>query len=276
MGRQSATSSRSLTDLPDDELAAYASELGLSAERATPRGGLLRLIRDRHELLLELDRDALLDVVIWTRIPVRQSASKEELAKALANVERGRFQGLSDAGLKAFARLRGVEFDDADAREEVEKRLRRKAGFWGRMQRRRRALVGSWIDRIVEGSKTEDEYQFLPEDEARSSLKETIEDVGVVSGIAQKLRGAADEYLHQKLDEIEQRIDRKLDEIDRRLGEWRDQEVKNRLRLIKITLVSAIVVAVISLGYNYLKARSQPPGQATDTAESILQAESVE
>ena len=85
----------------------------------------------------------------------------------------------------------------------------------------------------------------------------TIENVGVVGGIAQKLRGAADLYVREKLDEIERRIDSKLDEIDRRLGEWRDQEVRNRLRIIKITLVTAIIVAVISLGYDYIKSRSE-------------------
>ena len=76
-------------------------------------------------------------------------------------------------------------------------------------------------------------------------------------GIAQKLRGAADQYVHEKLDEIERRIDCKLDEIDGRLNEWRDREVRNRLRIIKITLITAILVAIISLGYDYLKSRSE-------------------
>lgn len=144
------------------------------------------------------------------------------------------------------------------------------------MQRRRRAVVGSMIDRLVEDGQAEGEYRFLPEDDGKPSLRQTIEHVGVVGGIAQKLRGAADEYVHQKLDEIEQRIDRKLDEIDRRLGEWRDQEVKSRLRLIRITLISAIVVAVISLGYNYLKVRTQPPGRVPDPGASTVGADSVE
>lgn len=276
MGERSATSFPSLTDLPDDELAAYARELGLSVDRAAPRGELLRLVRARQELLLELDRGALLDIVVWARIPVRRSSGKEELAKATTAVDRLRFQELSDRGLKAFARLRGVEFEETIARQDLEKRVRRKAGFWARVQRRRRALVGSMIDRLVEGGKAEGDYRFLPEDDAAPSLKETIEEVGVVSGIAQKLRGAADEYVHQKLDEIERRIDRKLDEIDRRLGEWRDQEIKNRLRLIKITLITAIIVAVISLGYNYLKLQGQPVGQATAAVESPLGSDSAD
>jgi hypothetical protein len=263
MEKPSTTSSPSLTDLPADELTAYACELGLSIEPTTPRGELLRLIRQRQELLIELDRNALLDVVVWARLPVRRSAGKEELAKLVATINRTRFDTLSDRGLSALACLRGVKSSEGDARETVEKRLRRQGGFWARAQRRRRAAVGSMISRLLEGAKTEDDYRFLPEEDATPTLKETIEDVGVVGGIAQKLRGAADEYLHQKLNEIERRIDRKLDEIDHRLGEWRDQEVRNRLRLIKITLVTAIVVAIISLGYNYLKARSRLPDHAT-------------
>ena len=256
MEKPSNTSSLSLTDLPVDELAAYACELGLSIEQTTPRGELLRLIRQRQELLIELDRNALLDVVVWARLPVRRSAGKEELAKLVATINRARFDTLSD---------RSAEFEsgEGDARETVERRLRRQGGFLARAQRKRRAVVGSMIGRLLEGARTEDDYRFLPEEDAAPTLKETIQDVGVVGGIAQKLRGAADEYLHQKLNEIERRIDRKLDEIDHRLGEWRDQEVRNRLRLIKITLVTAIVVAIISLGYNYLKARSRLPDHAT-------------
>ncbi len=56
-----------------------------------------------------------------------------------------------------------------------------------------------------------------------------------------------------KLDEIELRIDQKLNEIDQRLAEWRDREVANRLRILKITLGFTVVVAVLSLLYNYAK-----------------------
>ena len=95
-------------------------------------------------------------------------------------------------------------------------------------------------------------YRFLPEEGRYPSLKEEIADEGVVGGIARKIRGVADDYVRQKLDEIEIRIDQKLDEIDTRLGEWRDREVANRLKIIKITLVGSILVALLSLGYKYL------------------------
>jgi hypothetical protein len=125
------------------------------------------------------------------------------------------------------------------------------------MTRGRRRVVGAWLTKVIEGTHVEGDYQFLPEDESRQSLTESIEQVGVVGGIAHKLRGAADQYVKQKLDEIEIRIDRKLDEIDSRLAEWRDQEIRNRLRLVKITIIAAIVVALISLGYDYLKGRHE-------------------
>jgi len=132
------------------------------------------------------------------------------------------------------------------------------------------------IGKIVERPPENGEYRFLPDEVAGPSLKETIQDVGVVGGIAQKLRGAADDYIHEKLNEIEQRIDAKLSDIDRQLGNWRDQEIKNRLRLIRITLIAAVIVAALSLGYDYLKARSRPdasPTQPTPAARHTDPAE---
>ncbi len=98
--------------------------------------------------------------------------------------------------------------------------------------------MGSLINRMISGTSGQEakEYHFLPEDDAGASLQEQITDEGVVGGIARKIRGVADDYVHEKLDEIEKRIDRKLDEIDQRLAEWRDREITNRLKIIKITL----------------------------------------
>ncbi len=89
----------------------------------------------------------------------------------------------------------------------------------------------------------------------------------MVGGITRKIKGVADDYVREKLDEIEARIDRKLDEIDARLGEWRDREIRNRLRIIKITLLASIVVALLSLGYNYVKRLTVPTGAPQEVAE---------
>lgn len=242
-----------LGELPMDELIHYGRELGLDLTPRMGRGEVLRRLRERQELLLLMDRDAMLDIVVWARRPVRKSASKEELAKEIAAVKRVRFDGLSDRGVVALAQLRGLPASDHEPRSEVEARLKAAEPFWDMVERKRRRVVGSLVSRLLNGGgHEEEEYRFLPEEGRYPSLKEEIADEGLVGGIARKIRGAADDYLRQKMDEIEMRIDRKLDEIDRRLEEWRDREVANRLKIIKITLVASVIVALISLGYKYV------------------------
>lgn len=273
MAGSASTPSRSLSDLPVDELAAYARELGLTAPPDTPRGELLRLIRERQELLLELDRNALLDIAAWGRVPVRRSEGKEALASRISKVCSGRYEGLSQRGLIALARLRGVETVDGEPRRQLEKRLRRKEGWWPKLRRARRAVAAGVVTSLVSAAE-EGEYHFLPEQPGEGTLKESIEESGVVGGIAHKLRGVADHYVEAKLDEIERRIDRKLDEIDRRLGEWRDREIVHRLRLVKVTLITAVIVAAASLLYDYLKTRvrdsSSPPAAAAPLDPQVI------
>src|SRR6185436_11147914 len=84
-----------------------------------------------------------------------------------------------------------------------------------------------------------------------ATIKEEIEESGLFGGIAGRIKKSADSYVNQKLDEIEARIDRKLDEIDRRLGEWRDKEIANRIRMI--TLWASVIVGAFSLIYTYVK-----------------------
>jgi hypothetical protein len=243
----------SLSELPTDELIRYGRELGLELSDRTPQGEVLRRVRQRQALLVELDRDALLDVVVWMRRPVRRSASKEVLAKEIARSDRTGFEGLSERGLWALARLRGVEPLEGEPRELLQRRLVASDGLWSRIRRRRRQWVGRMVVRMMSSGPDEPEdYQFLPE-EGPPTLREEIEEQGVVGGIARRLRGVADDYVREKLDEIERRIDHKLDEIDHRLAEWRDREIANRLRILKITLVFTILVALISLVYSYVR-----------------------
>ena len=90
------------------------------------------------------------------------------------------------------------------------------------------------------------------DDDAAVVLKE-IEESGLFGGITSRIKKSADAYVNQKLDEIEARIDRKLDEIDRRLAEWRDKEIANRIRILKITLWASVIVGAFSLLYSYAK-----------------------
>lgn len=244
----------SLAELPLDELVRYAESLGLDLPADIAHGEALTSVRTRQELLLDLDRDALLDVVVWLRVPVQQSAGREQLARAIARQHPSRFDGLSDRGLNVLARLRGLALRPGESRGALERRVRKADGWWARARRMRRSVVGGLVDRMVRSSERGGDYRFLPEDGAPSrTIKQDIEQSGLVGGVARRLRGAADDYVREKLDEIEKRIDLKLDEIDRRLGEWRDREMSHRLRILKITLLFTIVVAVVSLLYDYIR-----------------------
>lgn len=251
-----------LKDLPPDELRRYARGLGLEIEDKTSHELLLSLVRGRQGLLIELDRAALVDVIVWSRRPVRRTAGKEELVREIQNIHKTNFDSLPKRGLVALARLRGIEANEADNAEDIIKHLRQQGGLWRRFHHKRRSLVGSFMANLLDEDVEEPqgEYQFLPEETengsvASGSLKNEIEDRGIVAGIANRLRGAADDYIRIKLDEIEDRIDSKLEEIDRRLGEWRDREVANRLRILRITLVFTVLVVIMSLGYNAIKSR---------------------
>lgn len=94
--------------------------------------------------------------------------------------------------------------------------------------------------------------------------------VGVLTKIAEQLRGAADGYLAAKLDEIEARVDQKLDgiearidrkivDLNRQLADLRDQELRHRLRLLKITLIFTVLVAALSLLYKWISRYFQTP-----------------
>ena len=251
--------SASLSDMPRDVLLRYGRDLALSLKEDTPRGELLRLIRARQELLLEIERQALLDLAVWARRPVRASASKEELVHEIADVYPRDLTGLSQPGLEALARLRGLKLQSDETDRQLAERIRKSISLWERMRRRRRKLVGRLLGQAVRRSRRpkDEQYHFLPETGDTGTLGESGPKAGLVGGLARKIKGeiqgAADEYIDAKLDQVERRIDAKLDEIDARLAEWRDREVRNRLRIIRITLLATVVVALVSLGYNYLR-----------------------
>lgn len=250
-----------LDELPVDELVVYGRELGLALDPRMERPQLLLRVRERQLLLNQLDREALLDIIVWARRPVRKSSSKEELAREIAQIKKVGTRDLSRRGLLALLRLRGIPVNGDEPTEVLSERLRLNEPFWDRVTRQRRRIVGTLISHFVEGPENHqagEEYRFLPEDTPaaqrdQSSLRERIADEGVMGGIARRLRGVADDYVREKLDEIELRIDRKLEEIDRRLEEWRDREIANRLKIIRITLVASILVALLSLGYSLIK-----------------------
>ena len=248
---------RQLSELPRDELNHLAEEFGLDPTRHKTRQSLIAAIHDRRQLIASLDRDAMLDVVRWGRRPVTATAGKEQIAQEIARVRSMRFAGLSQPGLVVLAKLRGIEAGDNDPVPLLVRKLKKKEGIFSRLNRKRRAVLGGMISRMI-GEEGPSDYQFLPNDGAPSAaspgptIREDIEESGVLGGITNRIKKTADAYLNQKLDEIEARIDRKLDEIDRRLAEWRDKEIANRIRILKITLWASVIVALVSLIYSYV------------------------
>jgi hypothetical protein len=148
------------------------------------------------------------------------------------------------------------------------KRLKKQEGIFSKLNRKRRSMLGSIVSNML--GEDAAEYQYLPPQSSgeapspstvtpadpatqASTIREEIEESGLFGGIANRVKRTADSYINQKLDEIESRIDRKLDEIDRRLAEWRDKEIANRIRILKITLWASVIVGIVSALYAYLQ-----------------------
>jgi hypothetical protein len=268
---------RQLSELPKDELEHLAEEYGLDPTAYKTRQHLVVGIHERRQMIAALDREAMLDVIRWGRRPVTVNANKEQIAQEIARIRSMKFAGLSPRGLVVLARMRGLPAGDGEPVPFLVKKLKKQEGLFSRLNRKRRAMLGSLVSRMVgDDAGAATDYQFLPGDgpgpgnagpggasgpgsttvaspSPASSIKEEIEEAGLFGGITSRLKKSADAYVNQKLDEIEARIDRKLDEIDRRLSEWRDKEIANRIRIMKITLWASVIVAAVSLVYAYIK-----------------------
>jgi hypothetical protein len=258
---------RQLGDLPKEELSALAEEFGLDPSRYQTPQHLVAALHERRQVIASLDREAMLDVVRWAMRPVPVNASKEQLAQEIVRVKTMRFGGLSERGILILARLRGVEIEPGEELPAIVKKLKKQEGLFARLNRKRRAWIGGMVANMLgEDRSAAGDYQFMPPQpeggatsgptgaaSRQTTIKEEIEEQGLFGGLAGRIRKSADHYVNAKLDEIEARIDRKLDEIDRRLGEWRDKEIANRIRILKITLWASVIVGVVSLLYSYIK-----------------------
>jgi AAA+ ATPase superfamily predicted ATPase len=259
----STAPNRQLSELPKDELENLAEDLGLDATRYKTRQHLVVAIHERRQQIAALDREAMLDVVRWGRRPVTINAGKEQIAQEIGRIKSMRFGGLSHRGLIVLAKLRSIDSADNQTVPWLIRKLKKQEGFFSRLNRKRRSMLGSMVAKIVGESDSNSDYRYLPpapgsgtsppaDSAQQGSIKDEIEESGLLSGITSRLKKNADQYLNQKLDEIEARIDRKLDEIDRRLAEWRDKEVANRIRILKITLWASVIVGIFSLIYAYV------------------------
>ncbi|HTW95635.1 MAG TPA: hypothetical protein VMD30_12610 [Tepidisphaeraceae bacterium] len=257
--------SRQLSEWPRDELEHLAEEFGLDPTRYGTRQDLVAALHERRQVIASMDRQAMLDVVRWGRRPVSYSAGKEQIAQEICRIRLMKFHGLSQRGLVVLGKLRGLEVNENDDIPTLVHKLKRGEGFFAKINRKRRALLGQIVSNIVGETESAAGYSYVPPPQSDgpapppraeatrpASIKEEIEESGLFGGITNRIKKTADQYLNQKLDEIENRIDRKLDEIDRRLSEWRDKEVANRVRILKITLWASVIVGLFSLIYSYV------------------------
>lgn len=251
-----------LGDLPQEELEAIAEEYGLDSRRYRDKLQLVAAIHARRQLIATLDRQAMQDVLDWSGKSMPPGAAQEQMAIEIAHLRAMRFAGLSERGLVVLCMLRGCEISGNESRDELVKALKKQEGFFSKIKRKTRGWLGKRVEKMM-GDPTTDapaptgEPVNKPTDQTagvrKQALREEIEESGFFGGIANRVKKQADSYVNQKLDEIEARIDRKLDEIDRRLAEWRDKEIANRIRILKITLWASVIVGAMSLIYSYVK-----------------------
>ena len=151
---------------------------------------------------------------------------------------------------------------DVDQRQAQEERRGGLFGIFQQVKAAGRDVVALARGKPLDLPTTPDKPQAAETDLAESGEKSHWK-VKVLHAAAEQLRGAADEYIAAKLDEIEalvdaklnhveQRIDDKILELHRNLREIRDRELRHRLRILKITLIFTVLVALLSLGYKWL------------------------
>lgn len=251
-----AAAPRPVEDAPQAELTRLAQEYGLDAGDYPNHQELAIAIQDRQTMIASLDKAAMLELVAWGRKTAAPDATKDALARQIAAIRSMRFAGLSQAALFALARLRQVQVADADDVPTLIRKLKRQESLLEKFKRKKRSFLGKLVSNLVGESDHPHEPTAdpsVPPAAPRENIRQAIEESGFFGGITNRIKKSADQYLNQKLDEIEARIDRKLDEIDHRLGEWRDREIANRIKILKITLWASVIVGIVSLIYAWIK-----------------------
>lgn len=241
-------------------LARQAKRLGIAVRENFSDDELNKRLKARQEQINSLDWGGLMDIVSWGKHQVPTRPDKLAVAQIILAHKRGHYQGLSRRGLMALAVLRNVRFKKTDSAKKLITRLRGSEGLWGIIMRKRDKWLGSMLSDLLDADPEIQGARRADESSQEATLREHIEQKGLIEGLGHGLRGAADGYLREKMEEIEARIDYKLDEIDERLAEWRNRELTNRLRMIKITLIFSVVIALLSLLYTFV-IRYWNPGQ---------------
>ena len=233
------------------DLTRQAKRLGLTVADNCSDKELAKRLANRQEQIEGLDWGALMDIVSWAKHSVPTKPDKLSVAQIILAHKRAHYQGLSHRGLIAMTVLRNVRFKKTDSAKKLIARLKRSEGIRGFVLRRRDKWLGAMLSDLLD-AEPDIQGQRSAQPPQQTTLREHIEEKGLIEGLGTGIRGAADSYLKDKMDEIEARIDYKLDEIDQRLAEWRNRELANRLRIIKITLIFSVVIALLSLLYTFI------------------------
>lgn len=157
-----------------------------------------------------------------------------------------------------------TESETADPTEVSEPAPRRSVigGFFDFARRTGGDFLSMAIGKII--TPQEDDTAVIREgQEAARKAVEPTERLAMLHDVAQRLRGVADDFIAAKMDELEARVDAKLDQIEKRiddkivalsrqLQELRDQELRHRLRILNLTLIFSVLVAMLSLLYKWL------------------------
>src|SRR5207237_7340859 len=169
--------------------------------RFKTRQVLVAAIHERRQAIGAMDRDAMLDVVRWGRRPVSVNATKEQIAMEITRIKSMRFGGLSQRGLAVLATLRNAPVGGDEPVPVLIRRLKKQEGFFARLNRKRRTMLGSMIARMI-GEEEHSDYQFLPPTQpgaaGAASVKQDIEEAGLIGGIASRAKKSADSYLTQQ------------------------------------------------------------------------------
>ncbi len=266
-----------------DELIDIARRLGIVVSETATSDELEKRVARRREELLDIGAPALRELLVAAGQHPAHKSNVEDLAAQGLSIELATCERLPPPALETLARLHGIQPEVDGDRAQLIRRLRGQSNFWDAIRRGRRRMVARFVSAIIEEKdepRAADSALVEPAPrrdrtagDARKSLREEIESLGVVGGLATRIRGAADEYIQAKLDEIERRIDQKLNQIDERLAEWRDRELSHRLRILRVTLGFSVLVALVSLGYSYVRHRSEvriaPSSQVLPAGDSI-------
>lgn len=238
---------RTLEELSDVELRGRAEDIGLEAPKKEHRVDLIARVRARQEVIDGVSRQELAGILRWAGEEVKDFHAKELLVRKFYRVNFKRTAGLGSEQVRIVARLHQLEFDERTTDEELARAVEAHAKRWTDVLKRAGGRVVGFIARQVAGDRRGgDEMESPEEPEARVSE-------GLKKGFKAALRFSMDDYITEKLDEIETRIDRKLDELDRKMDDWRAREVRHRLRIIRYTIVATVIVAVISILYKYIR-----------------------